>query len=183
MYQEISPQSFGVRLCKITYEDIKDSSYKITKYGFLIEDIDDVAHRNQKIECDDKIANQQACSNIELEKLTFFQFMIGNLDWSIPHRHNIKLIVNQNGSLPVPIPYDFDASGFVNTPYAKPPPQSNAISVRSRVFWGLCRPKSGYDDTVSFFKSKKERLLSIVSSFERLSEKSKKSTLKYLESF
>ena len=73
-------------------------------------DTDTLIHQiiceNHKIECNDKIATQQSCSNIDLEKLTFFQFMIGNLDWSIPHRHNIKLIVNENGSLPIPVPYE-----------------------------------------------------------------------------
>jgi hypothetical protein len=183
LYESITEQSLKVRLCKITWIDQKKPDTSESYYGFLIEDIDDAADRNSQVEFDKKLPTQQSCDNSILEKLTFFQYMIGNLDWSIPHRHNIKLIKNEQGGLPVPIPYDFDASGFVNAPYAVPPGNFNLTSVRSRLFWGLCRSENGYNSTAAFYKEKKSDLLNVVSSFELLSEKSKKSTLKYLESF
>jgi hypothetical protein len=183
LYQQITEQSFNVRLCKITWIDQKKPDESDVYYGFLIEDIDDTAERNGKIEFDRKIGTQQACNNEFLEKLTFFQFMIGNLDWSIPHRHNIKLIANESGGLPIPIPYDFDASGFVNAPYAVPA-QPNLTNVRSRVFWGLCRsPENGYNDTADYYKKNKENFFNVVSEFDLISDKAKKSTLKYMEGF
>ena len=183
LYEEITEQSLKVRLCKINWIDKKNPDGQETYYGFLIEDIDDSAERNGKIEFDKKIGSQQSCNNELLEKLTFFQFMIGNLDWSIPHQHNIKLIADENGGLPVPIPYDFDASGFVNAPYAVPPGNLSLASIRTRVFWGLCRPDKGYNNTADYYKHNKENFLNIVSEFSLLSDKAKKSTVKYMEGF
>ena len=45
-----------------------------------------------------------------------FQYMIGNTDYSIAYRHNEKLLFLKDKI--VPIPYDFDMSGFVNVSYA-----------------------------------------------------------------
>ena len=45
-----------------------------------------------------------------------FQYMIGNTDFSIVYSHNIKLFYI-DGKI-VPVPFDFDMSGFVNVNYA-----------------------------------------------------------------
>jgi hypothetical protein len=73
--------------------------------------------------------------------------MIANHDWSMRAGpagdaccHNAKLI-GRAGVAPgavIPIPYDFDYSGFVNPPYAVPPEQLNIRSVRDRLYRGYC---------------------------------------------
>ena len=37
-----------------------------------------------------------------------------------------------------PLPYDFDFSGLVNAPYAKPRPELGIRTVKSRVYRGYC---------------------------------------------
>ncbi len=46
MYQHITPISFNVRLCRITYVDENKPKQQNIHYGFLIESIKDVAKRN-----------------------------------------------------------------------------------------------------------------------------------------
>ncbi|HAI44047.1 MAG TPA: hypothetical protein DCM40_41085, partial [Maribacter sp.] len=46
----------------------------------------------------------------------FFQFMIGNTDFSTAYQHNQKLLFKEGKT--IPLPYDFDMSGLVNASYA-----------------------------------------------------------------
>jgi len=183
LYQIISALSFKVRLCKITYIDQDNQNNSITQTGFLIEDIKDVAVRNDMVVYKDSIRNQDVCNRTELDKLTLFQFMIGNLDWSVPMRHNIKILAPQEGGFPVAIPYDFDHAGILNTAYANPPENLNISSVKTRVFRGLCRFNDGYYKTIDQYQNLKPELFSIVQNVSFLEDKNKKSMKNYLESF
>ena len=183
LYQIISPYSFNVRLCKVTYKDTEGKFKSDVHYGFLIEDIDDLAERNGMVEFKDSIPNQEVCERQELDRLMFFQYLIGNLDWSIPYMHNFKLISIEGSPRPVAIPYDFDLTGMVNKPDATPPPNFEITSVRERIFRGLCRVDGGYDDAVSYFQEKKPEIYALYENSPYLSDKSKKYTAKYLDSF
>jgi len=183
MYQLLTPISFKVRLCEVTYIDLDGKKSQITQVGFLIERTKDVAHRNDMVVYKDSIAHQDVCNKDELDKLTVFQFMIGNLDWSVPMRHNIKIMAPNKRGFPVAVPYDFDHAGIENTSYANPPEGSGVTSVRSRVFRGLCRFNNGYTKTFDLYQELKPDFFSIAQNASYLSDKSKKSVEKYLESF
>jgi hypothetical protein len=175
--------SFKVRLCKIVYDDTAGDFDPTPHYGFLIEDIDHLAKRHGMVEYDGKILNQEVCDKPELDKLMFFEYLIGNLDFSVPDRHNFKIIANPGKSLPVAIPYDFDYSGIVNTSYAEVPPGIDVVNVRTRVFRGLCRPVGGYDPTIKFYQEIKPQIYALYEESPYLSEKSKKTTLKFIDDF
>jgi len=183
VYQLVSPVSFRVRLCHVKYLDEEGDFDPGPHVGFLIEDIDQLAKRQGMVIFKDSIQNQEACTRDQLDKLTFFEYLIGNLDWSIPHRHNIKLVRKDEHSAPVAVPYDFDHAGIVAAAYAKPPPDIDIRSVKERVFRGLCRPIGGYDPTVQFYQKIKPNLYEIYRKAEFLSEKSKEMTLGYLDDF
>lgn len=182
LYQHISPYGFNVRLCKITYVDQNKPNQANIHYGFLIESLSDLAKRNDMTAFKGKIRNQEAIDKDNLDKLVFFQFMIGNLDWSITERHNMKLMKGDKGALPVAVPYDFDYSGIVNTPYALPPEQLYLTDVKTRLFRGFCR-RDRYQETIDFYKSLEEDLRNEVKLMSSLSDKSVNSVNKYLDSF
>ena len=182
LHQLVTPYSFNVRLCKITYDDKEGKFDPTPHYGFLIEDIDDLAKRNGMKEFKDSIPNQELCNRVETDRLMLFQYMIGNLDWSVPHRHNFKLIAKEK-SLPVAVPYDFDYCGMINTSYAAVPEDMNVPSVRTRVFRGLCRQKGGYDAVLKYFQELKPDIYAVYKESEYLSDKSKTSAIKYLDDF
>jgi hypothetical protein len=179
----ITPYCFKVRLCKISYEDLAGKYDPTPRYGFLIEDIDDLAARNGMIEYNDSIRNQEVCNRVELDRLMFFQYLTGNLDWSIPNRHNFKIIANPDKPVPIAVPYDYDYTGIVNTSYAKVPEGINVPNVRTRVFRGLCRMEGGYNEVLSFYQELKPEIYALYQDSEFLSEKSKTQTIKFLDSF
>ena len=183
LYQQISPYSFNVRLCRITYVDRnKPNQKKVIHYGFLIERTKDVAKRNNMKSFKGNIRNQEVVNKEDLDKLLMFQFMIGNLDWGISKRHNIKLIKGEKGELPIAVPYDFDYSGMVDTPYALPPEELNVSDVKTRLFRGFCR-RDRYQKTIDFYKTKEDELHEVVTNSNFLNDKSRSSMNKYIDSF
>lgn len=182
MYQVISPYSFSVRLCRITYVDVNKPKKDKVYYGFLIESIKHVAKRNDMTVFKGKIRNQESLNKENLDKLVFFQFLIGNLDWSITERHNMKMIIGDKGALPIGVPYDFDYSGMVNTPYALPPEELNLPDVRTRLFRGFCRQHK-YEPTIAFYKNVKNDLYDQINNAAFLNGKGRNSMLKYMDDF
>jgi len=75
----------------------------------------------------------------------YFQYMIGNADWSAIYQHNSNVMF-ANGQY-IALSYDFDMAGFVNADYAKAnPPQLGTGDVRQRVYRGFCKSKSAMED-------------------------------------
>ena len=70
--------------------------------------------------------------------MSIFQYMIGNLDWSVLKSHNIALFRREDGTI-IPLPFDFDYSGLVNAEYAVPPKALHLYSIRVRKYRGFCR--------------------------------------------
>ncbi len=146
LYNRMTPASFKARLAMIDYVD--EAGRPITtRYGFFIEDIDDVAARNgtRHAATGDRIAASQL-SQMDAARAALFEYMIGNLDWSIragpPGEgccHNSRLIGPVSGKL-VAVPYDFDYSGLVNAPYAVAP--DGTSSVTTRRYQGFCTHNS-----------------------------------------
>jgi len=184
MYNILSDTSLQVRLTHITYQDIGKDKTRATNYGFLIEDIDDMAERLGGEESDRLLTIHDMCDHPSLDRFTVFQFMIGNVDWHIgkPMNHNTK-IITINSSLPIPIPYDFDFCGAVNTSYAVSPSNLPISSVRDRLFRGFCRQQGEYDKTIQVFINKKEDIYNLYRNFPYLSDNVKKNTLKYYDQF
>jgi hypothetical protein len=147
LYNVLTPMSFRVRLATVNYQQ-EDGRSVISRVGFFIEDTDDVAKRNgmNEIRASERIPIP-TLSPTESARYALFQHMIANHDWSMRAGpagdeccHNAKLI-GRAGVAPgavIPIPYDFDYSGFVNPPYAVPPEQLNIRSVRDRLYRGYC---------------------------------------------
>ena len=116
LYEIISPYHFKTRLANIEFEEEKRS--RIKKHNLkaiLIEDIDKVAQRHNGRKMTRKVHPLQQDDLTSLQNC-FFQYLIGNTDFSTRGGHNQKLLYVDNKY--VSIPYDFDMSGLVNAPYA-----------------------------------------------------------------
>ena len=116
LYETISPYHFKTRLLDLTLHEQRGKKIKEHKIkAFFIEDID---------ELEDRFGGNAYKKNVhplQQDSLTsirnaFFQYMIGNTDFSTGYQHNQKILF-VNGYL-IPIPYDFDSSGLCNTSYA-----------------------------------------------------------------
>ena len=145
MYNLLTPHSFRVRLANVDYRG-PDGRPMISRVGYFLEDLGDLAKRNgmKETHAPELIPNTDL-SSADAARYALFQHMIANHDWSMRAGpkgrqccHNAELIGPLAPGATVPVPYDFDFSGFVNAPYATPPEQLKIRSVRDRMYRGYC---------------------------------------------
>ncbi len=185
LYNQLSIMSFRVRLLHVTYADSQSKMKPYSQYAFLIEDMDDVAERNNCIEKNHTVVKSEATNRQQITFVSIFQYMIGNTDFSIPNRHNVKLMVPKNDTLQLPyvIPYDFDYAGIVNAPYAVPREELGISSVRERLYRGYGRSIEEVKPLVENFKEKEESLFYTIKNFEFLKSQSRDDMLNYIKQF
>jgi hypothetical protein len=181
----LSNMSFRVRLLHVTYKDSKQKARSYTQYAFLMEDMSDLAERNNCVEIKKINFYTEATNREQMTFVNLFQYMIGNTDWSIVKYHNIKLMVPKNDTLakPYAIPYDFDFCGFVNASYAVPAEGLGIESVQERLYRGFPRGLDELQAVINVFQEKKESIIYYVNHFELCSAKCRKAMVAYLDEF
>jgi hypothetical protein len=183
-YSVLTDASFLTRLVEITYVDSRRRHDPVTKYGFLIEDEDRMAERNgAKLIESGAMIHPEATRRDAMTLLTVFQYMIGNTDWVVTTRHNIRLIYVDATSDIVAVPYDFDWAGIISTPYATPDPQLKLLSVRERRFMGFCRTEDEFAAAFEFLRERQEAILSLFRNFPLLEARYAERSTEYLEDF
>ena len=117
-----------------------------------------------------------------------FQYLIGNTDWSFVLAdgddaccHNGDLI--EIGGEIYYVPYDFDLSGLVNAPYAKPARELNIPSVRMRRYRGFCEERETVLEALRQVKALEPQVLKIAREAPGLGEKHRKKAGDYLARF
>ena len=183
MYNELTPNSFRVQLVNITYQDRNDPTNSINQYGFLIEDVDEMADRMGGKECDDCIGLSLDKVKMNHERLmSMFQYMIGNLDYSIEMNRNVKMIEMEKDVF-IPVPYDFDFSVLIGAPYLKPNIEVGQTVDMERIFTGHAKEADELYSTMAYFKTKKKALIEIIREFEYLSKAERFEMIGYLRGF
>ena len=192
IYNVLTPLSFRARLAQIDYRD--GAGRPITsRYGFFIEDIDDVAKRNgmQAARMGERFPVTRL-SPADAARFAIFEYMIGNLDWAMQAGppgdnccHNSRPIAPQGSAAAqlIPVPYDFDFSGLVNAPYATPPPSVPVSNVRQRHYRGLCRHNVQARATFAEFRAKAPDIRQAVASVPGLERGARDRAIAYLDSF
>ena len=177
--------SFSVRLTKMTYRDVQNKTKEYSQFGFLIEDVDDMAKRLGCREYARTVPNGMATQRDQMTLVSMFQYMIGNTDWSLPNRHNLRFIqsLKDTFSLPYTVPYDFDYCGLVNAPYAIPQPEFGIEKVTDRYYRGFARAKEDIQPLVQFYKEKKDFILSTITNFEYLKKPVRERMVSYINEF
>ena len=192
LYNAITPMSFRVRPVQVTYREA-GGERSDTHFGFLIEDTDDLARRNGRVELEVQ-TEQIGYSQLDEQasaRLAMFQYMIGNLDWDYVHGpagedccHNGKLIGNCGSELNViPVPYDFDYSGFVDAPYAVPPEGVSVQNVRVRYYRGVCRHREQVPAAIAEIRSHQAEIMALIAQQEGLTEARRRKATRYIEGF
>ncbi len=185
LYNILSEMSFRVRLLRVTYNDSLQKIKSYTQYAFLIEDIKDLADRNECREVKKKTYRTEGTDRIQVTFMSIFQYMIGNTDWAIPNYHNIKLLVPLSDTFakPYPVAYDFDYAGIVDASYATPAKDLEITNVRERSYRGYKRTMEELRPIVSVFNEKKDSVLQYVNDFSLLKPGLRKNISNYLEQF
>lgn len=190
LYNVITPESFRVRPARVTYHDTEGRREDQTRFAFLIEDADDVAKRNGRVEVEagPRELSSTAINSAALARFALFQMMIGNLDWEYfagpagdTCCHNSKLIAAEGSKTSItPVPYDFDFSALVKAPYATPPEGIRVRDAYERYYRGHCRANGETAAAAAHILSKRDALIAVVNGETRLSAGSRANILEFL---
>jgi hypothetical protein len=187
--QTLTDKHFGARLMHITYVDTENSGNEaITRYGFVIEDEDDIGARLGMEKLDVTALRYADLDLAHTSLITMYEYLIGNTDYSLIRGPNEgdcchNAIPFSDGTTAYSIPYDFDHAGIVNAPYAKPNPQFKTRNVRQRVYRGLCSQNEILPETLDYIVSKRDEIFGLVDGLVDLSDDDREQVTEYLEEF
>ena len=183
IYQELTDRSFRTRLLKVDYYSQANLEKVIfTKYAILLEPEKELAARFEGRPYHPTVVRPDILCSQKYALMTVFQYLMGNTDWAVENQHNCTFISDRIENKVIPIPYDFDYTGFVNTYYATPNTFTPVKHVMQRYNRGHCIEDSVLLSTLELFSSKKEAILKIVRECVFLEEKIKNQKIKFLES-
>lgn len=185
IYNKLTDNSFRTQLVKIKYIDLHNSSKSITRYGFLIEDKDEMATRLNGELCDCHGLESKTVSKTPYNLMAMFQYMIGNEDWDLSMVRNVKAVQLFTGGEDnnILVPYDFDFSGIVDAPYAIPDSGLKHLTVKERHFSGVFLNDNDLEAMSNHFLSREEEILLTVKKFKRLNSDSRIEIERYLREF
>ena len=148
VFNLLTATSLRTRLVRVTYYDSERGREIATKIAFLIEDEERFAARSGLTPLELPTIDSARYDPAALALLDVFQYFVGNTDWSAfagpageQCCHNVVPFARADGVL-LPVPYDFDATGIVNSPYSLPDERLRIQTVRQRLYRGRCREMS-----------------------------------------
>ena len=184
LYGMVTESSFRTQLVKVTYKD-SETGATDTHYGILIEDVDELADRMGAEECDD-------CFNRPpydfragtLERMSLFQYMVGNNDWSVAGLRNLKVMRGSADQKLVPVPYDFDFAGTVMAPYAVPNSNIGQRFVGERIRQTEIElDAEQLKAAKALFLAKREAIIQHVEQYKLLPRQTRREMVDYLNGF
>lgn len=183
MYNLVTDYSYRVRLLNVKYVDTGSRKRFFSKFGFLIEPMDVLEKRLDVLELENIPFRYENMIPDIFDRMAIFQYMIGNTDWQLVTYHNMKVVKSIDQQKAVPIPYDFDYSGYVNASYAVPHEMFPIKNVRQRYFMGACRPDSTYRRIIKEFEDNKDSFYALKNECELLDERTARHINDYLDGF
>ena len=183
LYNMLTNQSFRVQLVKVDFINTGGKKEPMDGFCILIENNEEMAKRLGGKIIEPVSINRKVPNSSEKELFSMFQYMIGNTDWWYATAHNMDIFCKLDSIMPIPIPYDFDYSGFVNTTYSVPNDKIPVKYVTDRFYIGPCMPSETTKKTIQLFLDKKADMLKYCNDFPYFTKYTRKSTIKYLKSF
>ncbi len=188
-FNELTDRSVRVRLARATYIDTDGKRDSLTRYMFILEPFEMVAARHGWDVLEVPAVAPSGHDHLGLPLVEVFQYLIGNTDWSPFQKstdgnccHNGKLIGTMAGPVYL-VPYDFDWSGVISAPYARPAPEVGVAHVRQRRYWGICRPAEEFEPVFDLFNERREVIYDLWRGQEGLEERVLERSLEYFDQF
>jgi hypothetical protein len=189
MFNHLAEHSFRVRMLEIDYVDTDSNDRPLTRYGFFIEDR---RRLGKRIGLPSKRPDQipaEALEPVQASLVEVFNYMLGNTDYSLIAPppgdrccHNAYLYRLPDDRY-LPIPYDFDMTGFVNPPYGMVAPGLRIRNVRQRLFRGLCRDGDHHATAIEQLREARGALFDIVRQQQGLDPDTAEKAISYLQGF
>jgi hypothetical protein len=177
--------SFRTRLVRIHYVDVYRPKNSYTAYGIVIENETMLATRNNAVVIKSDKFTPNDMNSTDMNRVALFNFMIGNTDWSVQMQHNIKILMSfdEPTGKGIPVLYDFDYSGLVDTYYSLPFEELPIKKVTERYYQGICTGNEQMKPLIDEFAALKDRMLGTIQDFPYLSKTDKKQAEAYISSF
>ncbi|MEJ2256608.1 MAG: hypothetical protein P8X98_06310 [Woeseiaceae bacterium] len=189
IFNELTDNSFRVRLLRVTYVDSETGEAGAPRYAFLIEHKNRLAARLGLRTLDIRQTSVSALDPVQLNLAIVFQYFIGNTDFSplsSPEGasccHNFMPFSGQGRPI-LPIPYDFDQAGFVAAPYASPHPRLRLKDVRTRMYRGYCANNDRLAGSLQRFRDKRDTIYALIADTEGLESSTRKRLVAYTDRF
>jgi hypothetical protein len=185
IYNLLTPASHRARVLNVTYADSASGKIFAKRAALLLEEPETMAARNGGPIMELKGAIQQDLDPYHDALVGLFQYFIGNTDWSIYALHNVQLVNQQTGVF-LPVAYDFDFSGVINTNYATTDPKLSIQRVRDRLFRGYCESNEHYEKAMAKFNEQKSAIYALYGDDpigKLIKPKTVEGTLKYYDEF
>ena len=186
---ELTNNSFRVRLLRVTYVDTEDNKENPPRWAFLIEHKKRLAKRIERKPLNVERIHPTALDGDQLNLVSVFQYLIGNTDFSPIATaegqtccHNFVLLNDETRPV-LPVPYDFDQSGFVDAPYAQPDPRFRIRTVRTRVYRGRCANNDRLPETLQQFREKHDAIYALIDEQQGLKTATRQSLINYVDDF
>ena len=160
IYHLLTPYSHRSRALRVTYVDSASGRTIATRNAFFIEDREAMAARLNGAQMKAEGAVPSDLDQYHSALMGVFEYFIGNTDFLISALHNVLLLGTAGGEI-VPIAYDFDYAGAVNTSYAVPQPAFRIPNVRTRLFRGYCAPEAEFQKVFALFNEKKAAIYAL----------------------
>jgi hypothetical protein len=183
LYNVLTPQSFRARLVRLTYLDTDDDNKATEMYSIFLEPEEEMAARLKAQPVELSVTYFVHLDERAANRLSLFQYMIGNTDWNVHNLHNLVTLKLPEVRKLTPIPYDFDYSGLVGSPYAIPHESLPIRSVRDRYHKGPLMSEEELDPLIERFKVLKPQFLEVPNEVKAIDEKCAEETKKFLEYF
>jgi len=181
IYNQITNLSFRVQFVKINYKDVLSGKVD-TQYGILIEDTAQLRDRinAEKTENAYNLSPEKYNTN-QVKAVALFNYMIGNSDWSIQGKRNVKVMIKDGQH--ILIPFDFDFAGLVDAPYVILKPEHRLESSKERIFLGFRNDVSDLKGARRFFKNKRTAIIGTIKDCSIISAKDQQKMIRYINSF
>ncbi|MDH3336866.1 MAG: hypothetical protein OER22_00480 [Gammaproteobacteria bacterium] len=184
----LTDRSFRARLLRIRYI-YTDNDGIVETFGILIEHKDRLGKRiNGKPLAVERVKVSDL-RPADLNLTSVFQYFLGNTDFSpvatAPDEdccHNQALFASEDG-LYYTVPYDFDRTGWVNSPYATPNPRFNIRSVRVRLYRGRCVNNKHLNATLQLFRDRRSDIEGLLNAQRELSPGTRRYLLNFSRGF
>lgn len=190
-FEILSENSFKTRLMRLSYVDSDEMREPRTAYVFVIEDDSDLAKRVGLKRFKAPQVSYEDLDQSSMALVQLFQFLIGNSDYSLLGTgtggeccHNTQILRDKDaGDVLIPVPFDFDASGLVDAPYAVSPDSVPFSDVRRRYYRGLCQPREDVNEAMALLQSKRDEIVALFENSAELDARYKRRSLSYLDDF
>ena len=186
----VTDSSLRARSVEVTYFDTEREREVASGPGILLEDEEQFAERQNWQLIKEQTLKRARYDQSALALVGTFQYFIGNTDWSAvaPSTgtseccHNVIPLARNDGVL-VPVVYDFDSSGIVDTSYALPDERLGINSVRQRLYRGTCLDPAALQASFEPFRTHRQEIRALYESYPKLTKRSRESALTYIDQF